>query len=177
MGNTERSRNIWDGIQRRCNPDNWNGSLLNYKGCWCCDEWLSYKNFKIWYEENTYNIDGENLDIDKDIIVRGNKLYSPDTCVLVPHGINCIFRKRTHPKFNHPVGVVIDRKTGKYRARCRDGKLILWGTIFHNTPHEAFVEYKELKESLIKKHAELYKPLIPKVVYEAMINYQVSIYD
>lgn len=57
-----------------------------YEGCTVCDEWLYFSNFKKWFDENYI----EGFQLDKDIIIRGNKVYSPQTCCFVPKEINII---------------------------------------------------------------------------------------
>lgn len=53
-----------------------------YRGCSVCDEWLNFQNFGEWYDENYYEVPNEVMDLDKDILHKGNKIYSPDNCVL-----------------------------------------------------------------------------------------------
>ena len=95
-----------------------------YRGCSVCEEWLCYQNFAKWWHENYYDC-GEKLELDKDIKVVNNKLYSPDTCLLVPHSINSLFCKSTKSRGKYPLG--ISRYENLYVATVsnkREGRLI-----------------------------------------------------
>lgn len=63
----------WRGMIRRCYSKAQLGKNPNYEGCTVCDEWLTFSNFKSWMEKQ----DWEGKELDKDLLVRGNKVYSP----------------------------------------------------------------------------------------------------
>lgn len=164
----------WVNMLARCYSKKYQERQPNYIGCTVCEEWLCYANFKKWLEENTYECDGETLEIDKDILVKGNKVYSKETCVIVPNTINALFIW-SNKKGDYPTGVT---KVGdKFKARVRetvDGKQKSIGT--YETVEEAFAEYKKVKEKLIRDTAESYKGRIPEKLYEAMMSWEVE-YD
>lgn len=88
---------IWAAMIKRCyNSD---GSMTGYSVV--CNEWLKFSNFKSWMKEQTW----ENNYLDKDILVYGNKLYSPITCVFVSNKINTFIRKPKKNKYDMPEGV------------------------------------------------------------------------
>lgn len=72
-----------------------------YKDCDVCDEWLIFSNFKKWFDENYV----EGYQLDKDILQKGNKVYSPDTCCFVPHEINKLIITANRKESQLPVGV------------------------------------------------------------------------
>ena len=148
-----------------------------YEDCTVCKEWHNFQNFAKWYEENYYEIEGEKMCLDKDILVKGNKIYSPSTCILVPNRINVLFCKSDKVRGDLPIGVGLsNRIKNPYRAYCHDGeKYMALGN--YNTPKEAFQVYKLYKERLVKQVADEYKPYIPKELYEAMYRYEVEIDD
>jgi hypothetical protein len=114
--------------------------------------------------------------LDKDILFKGNKIYSPETCVFVPSDINILFTKTNAKRGDFPIGVTYNKKVGKYQSRCNvNSKLI--HIDFFNTPEEAFFAYKIFKEKLIKHIANKYKDKIPNNLYEAMLRYEVEITD
>ena len=95
----------------------------------------------IW-EMNTYM--EAKVDLDKDILFKGNKVYSPETCAFVPHEINTLFVNRKACRGELPVGVYYDTEKGKYRANMAFmGRSIKLGTF--DTADEAFARYKEYK--------------------------------
>ena len=113
LGNTSTSKNkkvkhsyrIWLGMIRRCyNPRGYDGKMVYYKDCSVCDEWLCYANFEKWYDDNYYEVNNEEMNLDKDILVKGNKIYSPNTCVFVPQRINSLFLKRNKSRGKYPIG-------------------------------------------------------------------------
>ena len=77
----------WNSMMKRCYGRNKYGNKDKY----VCDEWLNFQNYAEWYYENYYSIDKERMELDKDILVKGNNIYSPDTCIFVPQRINSLF--------------------------------------------------------------------------------------
>lgn len=148
----------------------------SYGGCGVtvCEEWHYYKNFKDWFDKYYYEIDGENIQLDKDILVKNNKIYSPDTCVFVPQYINNLFKSSKENGL--PVGVNLSKNKKRYIASIRvNKKTIYLGR--YDTSEEAFLVYKEAKEKEIKRVADEYKDKIPEKLYEAMYDYKVEITD
>ena len=146
-----------------------------YKGCSVCEEWWNFQNFAEWYEDNFYTIEGEKICLDKDILVKGNKIYSPKTCTFVSNRINSLFTKNNKSRGELPIGVT-KRKNG-HQVYCNNGsgKYICLGTF--DTPHEAFLMYKINKELVIQGIANEYKDKIPTKLYEALMEYEVKEYD
>ena len=149
-----------------------------YEDKYVCEEWHNFQNFAKWFDENYYECnDGYLMDLDKDILFKGNNVYSPHNCVFVSHRINTLFTKRQNDRGNYPIGVVKELKTNKFMARCctLEGRKYL-GTF--NTPEQAFYYgYKPFKEKYIKEVAEQYKYIIPKKLYDALYKYEVEIID
>ena len=115
------------------------------------------------------------MELDKDILNKGNKVYSPDTCVYVPQSINSLFTKSDKVRGEYPIGVY--KQKDKYVAQLNkgNGKQIYLGS--YSTPEEAFQAYKQAKEEYIKEVANEYKDKIPYRLYEALMNYEVEIDD
>lgn len=144
----------------------------SYIGCVVCDEWLVYSNFKEWFDKNY--IDGYHLD--KDILVKGNKIYSPETCCFVPKEINNLLNKHSKDRGGLPIGVTKSGRRFSARLNMIDVRKQIG---YFKTPYDAFCEYKKEKESYIKKVAKEYydKGAIGKNVYDALMNYKVEITD
>ena len=174
--NNKEVYKTWNGMLRRCYEPKYHVEKPTYKDCEVCDEWLNFQVFAKWYYTNFYQIPGELMSLDKDILCKGNKIYSPDTCIFVPKKINSLFVKRDNDRGDFPIGVFFDKSTKKYRAQCNmNEKRKSLGR--YNTPEEAFEVYKQYKEQYIKEVAEEYKNVIPQKLYNAMINYEVEIDD
>ena len=174
---TTKQYAVWNSMLCRCYDPKYHEKNPTYIGCTVCDEWLNFQNFALWYDENYYNIDNERMALDKDILVKGNKVYGPDTCVIVPQNINKLFTKRDNSRGDLPIGVSYDKQNKKYIAHCNIGA----GKVKHigryDMPEEAFNAYKEFKEAYIKKVANDYIEDIPFELYRAMVNYEVDIDD
>ncbi|QQD54814.1 hypothetical protein MHB_0000660 [Pseudomonas fluorescens BBc6R8] len=78
------SFNVWDRILDCCYNDNSTRSRATYFDCSVAECWHRYSDFKVWFDKNC--IIGYQLD--KDILVPGNRVYGPDTCCFVPKYIN-----------------------------------------------------------------------------------------
>lgn len=179
-GETIKSYSVWTSMLKRCYSDKCQKKQPTYKGCCVCEEWLNYSNFKKWFNDNYYEIEGEQMNLDKDILVKGNKIYSPETCVFVPKKINTLFVKSNKSRGKYPIGVSFRKYKNKYKALCRifdNGKSKLKHLGYYNTIEDAFNAYKEFKETEIKQIADEYKDKIPDKLYEAMHNYKVEITD
>ncbi len=167
--NNKNSREYmcWKHMIERCYVEKHSNKHKSYYGiCSICDEWLNFQNFAQWYEENKYDVN-ERLHLDKDILVPGNKLYSPNTCLLVPQRINMLFMNM--PNKNGLPNGIRECKNG-YSAKYNNKEL---GT--YETVEEAFTIYALEKEKTIKRIADEYKDIIPIKVYDALYAYKVQI--
>jgi hypothetical protein len=155
---------VWLNMIRRCycekdrdlHPAYYNISEV-------CEEWHNYQVFAEWYESNKYVVEGR-LHLDKDILIKGNKLYSPETCLLVPQRINMIFMTKSR-KDDLPTGIT--KNTGGTYAAHYNG--IRYGT--YDSLEEAVEERDRRKRIHIKEVAEEYKDIIPLNVYESLLRW------
>lgn len=161
----------------RCYDSKFQKSKSSYKDCTVCDEWLNFQNFAKWHDENYYEIDNERMDLDKDILIRNNKIYSPRACCFVPVRINCLLVKNNKNRGEYPIGVYYDTHNKVIVSSCHIGNnhSKFLGTF--KTVEEAFQVYKNFKESFIKEVAEKYKNKIPDKLYQALIKYEVKFDD
>lgn len=172
---------FWKHMFARCYGTNKEKLFPSYKGCVVCNEWHSYETFEKWYEDNYYECNDEKMNLDKDILIKGNKIYSPDTCIFVPKRINLLFTKNNVRRGKEPIGVFYSKNIGEYKALCRiveNKSQVNLGR--YKTVKEAFQAYKTFKESYIKQVADEYKNKysnFPIKIYNAMYNYQVEITD
>ena len=171
---------IWRSMLQRCYDPKFQEKNSSYKGCSVEDYLLNFQHMAEWIKENYYEVPGETMCLDKDILYKGNKIYSRDTCIFVPQRINTLFTKRNSERGNNTIGVS-DLPSGNYQVNCNNGygKYVYWGS--YSTKEEAFNVYKQYKESLIKRTIDSYKGKIPEPYYTrlktAMYNYKVEIDD
>ena len=170
----------WCDMLKRCYSAKYQQKYPTYIGCCVSEVWLYYSNFKKFYNETYYEVENKTTQLDKDILIKGNKIYSPETCIFVPNFINTLFVKRQNDRGAFPIGVNYDKASKKYRAQLNifeNGKKTRKNLGRFNTPEEAFKVYKQAKEAYIKKIADEYKDKIPTKLYEAMYSYRVEIND
>lgn len=153
----------WQHMMERC----YNKNSSRYKfygaiGVRVCEEWHNFSNYAKWYYDNCYDID-EPLSVDKDILNRDSKIYSPDTCIIIPRKINQSFPHIT-PDGKEKIPVY-RRESGRYRARMNNYNI---GT--YDTYDEAVLVYKQ---ALAQKWASLiegYRGRIPDEIFEVLIK-------
>lgn len=172
---------IWHSMLQRCLSEKEKNRNIYCKDAICCEEWLLYENFYEWtHSQDNFEkwLNGKRWALDKDIIIKGNKIYSPETCCLVPQNVNCLLLKRDALRGNLPLGV---KQIGnKFEAYCGNPftkKSEHLG--FYDTPEEAFYAYKLHRENYIKQVAkqEYEAGNITKVCYKALMSYSIEIED
>lgn len=115
---------IWIGIMRRCYDINYPSYYVyGGRGVIVCDEWHNFQNFKNWYISN-YRFDledkGINLQLDKDLLSKNVKIYSPNTCIFLPNKINRFLANKQCNNKSGYTGVCWDKKSKKWRATIND---------------------------------------------------------
>lgn len=171
----------WSSMMCRCYNEKYSQVSHTYKDVACVEEWHLFENFYKWLhnQDNFENLKRESLRfaLDKDIFIKGNKIYAPDRCFLVPQAVNNLFIRSEKTRGKYPIGV--DFSNGVYRAVCSNGKGKLEQLGKANDVIDAFNLYKNYKEKIIREVAnENYKKgLITKACYNAMLNYQVDFDD
>ena len=161
----------WKGMLERCYTEKSLSKCPTYLGCSVSDNFKNFTFFKEWAEKQVGS-DKDGWNLDKDILVRGNKIYSEDTCCFVPQEVNKIF---TNIK-NTNSGLVGANKqsSGKYSAAVKHkGKIYYLGS--YATEVAAFEVYKETKEKFVREVAREIKDIIDLRVYNALMNYKVQI--
>ena len=166
----------WLRMLARCYRESYLKNTPSYTNCEVCDEWKRYSNFEKWFN-NPSNGYKEGYALDKDILIKGNKLYSPSTCCFVPNEINALLIKHDSKRGEYPIGVSAHDKRFCARISVFKKGSIWLGTF--DTPQDAFNAYKQAKEQYIKEMASKYykEGKITKEVYDALMKYEVEITD
>lgn len=177
----KRAYEIWNGIYIRCyrRDDVYDGSFM-------CDLWKENKDaFAEWWSSEYYEVPGESMAVDKDLLYPGNKEYCPEKCCILPQTLNTMLSnckkhrlpKNKTSKMNLPLGVRYDSGKNMYYGEIKPFRhdevvrLRDW-----NTPEEAFEEYKRHKQADILIMADKYKSKVPKKVYDALLKVEVEMY-
>lgn len=174
-GNLKQSYKIWCNVLKRSYDEKYKIEHPTYLDVCCCEEWKLYSNFEIWYNNNYYELGDEQMSIDKDILFKGNKIYSAETCIFAPQRINALFTKNNANR-NYLLGVYKVEKYNKFSSKVSKGECSEFLGYF-NTEEEAFNSYKMSKENYIKEVADEYKskyPNFPQKLYDALYSYQVE---
>lgn len=163
----------WHNMISRCYSEDIHSKRPTYQDCSVCDEWKCFATFKEWFDNQVY-FNGWKLD--KDILVKGNKVYSPDTCCFVPNEVNVLFTKRQNCRGELPIGVKYSESRRRYKSSVsRDNNGVFLG--YYSTSEEAFQAYKVAKEAWIKEVADNWKDKLDPKVYNALYKYEVEITD
>lgn len=164
---------VWKNMLERCLSDKFKGENTSYKDVTCCDEWFSFATFLEWVNREVgYSGKPEGMELDKDLIIRGNKAYSPETCSFVPKSINLLLGSNKAVRGEWPVGVRLHKRSGKFDARMSCGNEKRYLGLFDN-PQDAFVAYKTAKEAQIKLVALQYKDVLKPAVFESLMNWEI----
>ncbi len=172
----------WYDMLKRCYDPYYINKYPTYIDCYVCEEWHNFQNFAEWFYKNYYVCNNEQMHLDKDILIKGNKIYSPRTCIFVPRRINSLFLKSNKNRGSYPIGITFRKRDNVLEVKCSifNGckyKSKYLGQFPLNKPFQAFYTYKIFKEKYIKQIADEYKNFIPKKLYDAMYEYKVEIND
>ena len=171
---------LWQSMLRRCYSDNFKSKYPTYEGCEVSDKFKSYEYFYEWCNKQIgFSNDGNGnpFHLDKDLLVKGNKIYSESTCVFIPSEINSLLTKSTASRGEYLIGVCWDKTNKAFRAMVSKNKGKCENLGCFNTELEAFNAYKQAKEAFIKEQAEKWESQIDPRAYEALMNYTVEITD
>lgn len=158
----------WVGIIERIHRPG-TESYRKYKDCSVAEQWLNFQNYMQWFKEAPNQ---KGWQLDKDLLVLGNRQYGPETCAFVPPSVNQFLVH--HPKESDlPVGVCFHINKGSYMGSIRvNGKSVHLGV--GDCPEDLFLLYKSRKEQEAKNLAEQYKDSLDPRAYESLNNYTVG---
>lgn len=138
----------WTDMLKRCYCEKYQKLQKTYIGCSVCDEWLYFTNFRNWMITQ----DWEGKQLDKDVLVQGNKIYGPDTCIFVSRHINMLFVDFSDRLGSYLEGVSLQSNKKSFVARCRifGGKRKNLGSFkTQEEAYEVFLKEKIKQLSLI----------------------------
>ena len=167
---------LWCNMFERCYSDTYKKKYSTYEGCGVSENFKSYGYFYEWCHKQI-GFDNESWHLDKDLLAKGNKVYSENTCVFIPAEINQILTKREALRGTHLIGVNWCKRGKAFRATVRKNKGGQEHLGYFKTEIEAFNAYKTAKESFVKEQAEKWKDQIDPRAYNALMKYTVEITD
>jgi hypothetical protein len=95
----------WNSMLERGYDNDYQKRHPTYKNITVYEEWHNFQNFAKWWEENYNSETMQGWNLDKDILVKDNKIYSPETCCFVPQEINLLLTKNNINRGKYPIGV------------------------------------------------------------------------
>lgn len=150
----------WSSMIERCYSKKCQEKHPTYKGCSVASEWLTFSNFKAWMVRQ----DWKGNELDKDILIAGNKIYSSESCMFVSSQINSLLNDSRGKRGDFPQGVYFEKQCGKYRSRCNvNGKLVSIGMFSEIEAAEiAYLKFKASHISTVAKSegGKLYAALL-----------------
>ena len=167
---------LWTGMLERCYSTTLRNKYPTYKDCEASENFKSFEYFYEWCN-NQIGFGNEGWQLDKDLLIKGNKIYSENTCVFLPNEINILLTKRTALRGEYLIGVSWSKTNKAFVAQINKnkGKQEYLGSFA--TELEAFNAYKTAKESFVKEQADNWKSQIDIRAYNALMNYKVEITD
>lgn len=173
----------WSRMISRCYDEKEQARLPTYNGCEVNVEWHCFQNFAEWAlgksQAGMKDEKGKIFHLEKDVLSRGHKRYSPDTCTFLPARLNSFLAEKCTnglPRGVNRISPKTPNSREGYVARCTvDGDRKYLG--FTYCPMEAFNLYKPVKEAYARELAEEYKDVLEPHVYEQLLKYEVKPFD
>ena len=167
---------LWHSMLVRCYSATYQKKQPTYIGCEVSENFKSYEYFYEWCHKQI-GFNNEDWHLDKDLLVKGNKVYSEYSCVFIPKEINLVLTKCVASRGEYLIGVCWDKAKNAFKARVRKNKGKSEHLGLFNTELEAFNAYKKAKEAFVKEQANKFKSQIDPRAYNALMNYTVEITD
>ena len=175
-GRNIKEYGLWVRMLERCYSDGFKKKNPTYIDCEVSENFKSYEYFYEWcYKQIGFCVGG--FELDKDLLLKGNKVYSENTCIFIPAEINSLLTKREALRGEHLIGVSWCKKANAFKASVNKNKGKQEHLGYFKTELEAFKAYKTAKEAFIKEQANKWKSQIDERAYEALMNYTVEITD
>lgn len=164
---SEQYYKTWSSMLRRCYSHIYQKLKPTYKDCIVCEEWKLLSNFKMWFDDNYV----EGWVLDKDLLGKNCKLYSPETCVFIPSELNAIMIKY-QGKYN---GVTFNKRLNKYIAqisKTRNGVRFTQHIGCFDNESEAVEHYNAAKNEYLMEVYSEYSELLPDGLEEVIKNWR-----
>ena len=171
---------LWNNMLKRCYSDTVKKKQPTYEGCEVSDKFKSYEYFYEWCNKQIGFANDGNVNpfqLDKDLLIKGNKVYSENVCVFLPQEINSLLVKSTASRGEYLIGVCWHKTRKAFVAQVNKNKGKREHLGLFKTEPEAFNAYKTAKESFVKEQANNWKSEIDPRAYEALMKYEVNIDD
>lgn len=157
-GKITKAYDGWKRMIQRCFDAKYKEDHPTYLEVTCIEDWEDYQNFaKWWYSQPNHD---KGFELDKDLLVIGNKLYSPETCCLLPAEINKTLNTRG--------------SVSTWREKDSKFTYAVFGKIVGYEDHyltKADVVVG-IRNDKVKQLADKWKDSLTKEAYEALKNFR-----
>ena len=140
----------WQSMIQRCYSKKFYIQRPTYIGCSVCEEWKYFSNFKQWMEQQ----DWEGKQLDKDLLIKDNKIYSPTACVFIDRKLNLFLTDRKKSRGDYPIGVCWDKNANKFMAQCNNGKGKPTYLGLFTCPNQAHEAWRKCKHEMACQYAD-----------------------
>lgn len=162
---------VWSNMLARCYCQKTQQNQPTYVGVTVCDDWHNFQNFADWYYSQKFK--GKGYQLDKDLLLPNNKVYSPQVCCFVPKELNMLLLNNPSRRGEYPQGVCYNKQKKRYQAN-----ISMNGVATHlgrfDCPQEAYMVYKTAKERHVKDMANEYRDRITIDTYEALMRWELD---
>lgn len=170
-GKIRKSYDAWRRMLERCYCPKLHVRRPTYIGCTVAKEWYDYQVFAEWYENHVHR--DARYQLDKDLLVPNNRVYSAESCCLIPCELNNILTDSRAARGDLPQGVSLKKESGRYSAIMQVNKKSTHLGYF-DTPEEAHQVYKTAKERYVKNKALEWANRIEWDVFVALMNWELK---
>lgn len=150
---------IWENMLSRCYSVSYQHNRKTYVGCTVHSDWHTFTQFRDWWLLNY--VDG--WELDKDLLVANNRIYSEATCLFVPKWLNNLTLAHNAGRGALPIGVTLNsgRLAKPYQAQSSDGagKRVHLGR--YTTPEAAYMAWLEYKLQFIDSRSLELESILP----------------
>lgn len=155
---------MWSNMLQRCYSLTTKEWQQSYIGCTVVEDWHRFSTFRSWVLQQ----DWEGKQLDKDLLVLGNKEYGPETCIFLTKKVNAFLR--INSKSGLP-GATWDSNRNKWFSSCNglDNKTIGLGR--YGTEQEAHIEWVKCKIRLSEELAVVEGETVSKLLVEHYKTY------
>lgn len=155
----------WTCMLTRCYSELELVKYPTYRECSVHSDWHNFQKFAEWYYSQEHC--DTDYQLDKDLLIDGNKIYSADTCTLLPAIINTLLLDCEASRGDLPVGVSFNKQYGKYSSGIRiDGVRHHLG-YFDNIP-DAAKAYQKAKKHRIRTKTLEWEGMIDKRIFDKL---------
>lgn len=166
---------LWQSMMQRCYSSVRHDASPNYIGCSVSDYFKNFGNFYDWCQSQSgFKLNGWALD--KDLLFKGNTMYSEDNCVFLPSHINTFLTKTSKPNITGFIGVKYLNKYNKYTAVLFKNKKAIYSK-YLSSAEEASDEYVKMKKQHAMELADQHKDNLDVRAYHALCNYEPDVYS